>query len=232
MFDIVWEKDGRVIKVPVKLHTELGNYEYKDSEKSFYFSAVHKPSHMNLTNTDAEELKKAVQEHLDKWIQLSWQMYMLVKIDGGRKGQYDNNFEIGIDVDFYVIGTYEDNDSVVHMQVPQPEKLPKTPGEKIEDFNRWGAHTPNEGWPESKYKHVSRYWHSEKNPTTAALIPATQASYDALMVFYNKLQQLLDNMHDFFNPASICETILKLAEVGPALLPPAPKKKKGRKKKK
>jgi hypothetical protein len=232
VFTILWEQDGREIAVPVKLCTKADGI-YENNKGAFYFRAVYKPAQISLEDTDAEKLKEKVKEALDAWVTVRWEIYMRVKINGGREGSDDQGFKVKIGIDFYAVGTHDDG-TIVHQQIPQPDKLPETPNEEVTDFTRWGSHTPDKGMPDSGYNDFKDgHWrYRDHKPETKALVPATQATYDALMKFYDKLQVLLDNMHGFFHPKTICDTILKLDKCGPALLPPPPKKKRTRRKKK
>jgi len=219
-FDVEWERDGLKIKVPVKIHVPCGEFM---EESKIYFTAKHKDSSLNIRNDSADEIKNKIIEHLNGWYSVEWEIYMLVKIHGGRGRGNDDEFDINVEVDYYAVGTHNDG-KIIHVSIPKPDQLPKKPHEKFKKIKRRWQVSPNDGMPETGYIEKTDHWNFKNKPVTKALLPATQRVADAVEVFMRKMDLLLANMHADFHPDQATKTLKMLDKIGLNLLPPAEEK--------
>ena len=225
VFDIGWEKEGRKIKVPVKVYKEAPSYT-NDHKERITFRAEYPDADLKVEDTDANRIRTAVIEKLDAWFSVTWELFMLIAIKGGHDDDEDEDtqgFQVEIGIGYTAVGTTVDGKKV-HMQVPKPDKLPDEPGEPW-DGTRY-ASGPVSGLPETGTLREKHSWRNVyRAPRTNALVPATKANYAALREFMRSMQILLDKMHDHFHPDKIEALLTSPGLVLPA---PPPKRKKKR----
>ena len=228
VFDIEWEKEGRKIKVPVKVFKEPPSYT-NDHKERIVFRARYEDADLNVEDTDANKIRMAVIEKLDAWFSVTWELFMLIAVKGGMEGDDEDDdedvegFKVEIDIEYTAVGTTVDG-KTVHMQVPKPKKLPDEPGEPW-DGMRYSS-SPNEGLPETGTRRTKHHWRSSYYaPKTYALVPATKANHAALREFMRAMKVLLNKMHEHFHPDKIEQL---LASPG-LILPAPPRKPKGKK---
>ena len=226
VFDIDWAKEGRKIKVPVKLFKEPPSYS-NDHKERLIFRARYDDADLSVEDTDADKIRKAVIEKLDAWFSVTWELFMLIEVRGGKENDDDEDtqgFKVEIDIEYTAVGTTVDG-KTVHMRVSKPDKLPDEPGEPWVGTRY--ASTPMSGLPKTGTIREKHHWGNRyHSPRTYALVPATKANYAALREFMRAMKVLLRKMHDHFHPDKI-EALL----ASPGLVLPAPPKKKRVKKK-
>lgn len=219
-FVVEWERDGLKIKIPVKIHVPCG--EFMEDGK-IYFTAKHEDSSLDITNSSAEEIKNKIIEHLNNWYTITWELYILIEISGGRGpgGQRETKFDIDVEYTYIAVGKHHD-DRIVHMEVPTPtiDDIPDKPHEIWNLKTRWGGREPRAGMPEVGDGHSPRFHYERRKDRTSALVPATKRVASTLELFLTKLDELLANMRERFNPGEIVKTLKAIDSLKQLLLPP------------
>ena len=234
VYDIKWTHEGQEFVVPVRLYTFRDTYPYNSTNER-KFCAELDEADIDITDTDSVKLEKAVIIKLKEWVNVDWKLHFVVEISGGRPClQAGDGFRVGVEYQYYAVGTHASNGQKVLLNVPEQEKLyddGKWEGKRYSGYKP----TPfdKEKWGRAKSDRHARYFREVANPDTKTLIEATPANKDAMHSFIQAMQRLLDKMHDSFHPDKIERTLQALDTLGlPAPEKKAKANKKAKKKKK
>lgn len=213
---IVWEHEGLTVEVPVRLHTRKKDIWRDEEQPEMYFCALHEDSNINIEDTNIDDLRKKVIEALKKWHEITWEIFILVKVTGGSNRHRNSAEEINVtlDWDFYAVGT-NPSDKKTHIHIP---------ADNVDKNGKWDgtrySGDPQPGLPDTG-AHKPRYG---GNIETSAFVPATAENIAGLKLFRKAMQELLTRMHKQFHP----DQILNLLS-DPSRLLPAPAEKPKRK---
>lgn len=205
VLDIEWGKDGSKVKVPVKAFT-VGHYE---SEKQMTFRAEFKEAGIDVEGTDINVVRAEVVKKLEAWFSIDWELYFLVVVEGGEKGNRGTRFEVLFRVDFYVIG--KDVRGVSrYMMIPRPDDIANWKTARDGGPTRWSGENVHEGTPKTGGRIEPKYSYGRREVRTQSLVLATPENVAAADRFVVAMQGLLDKMHDHFAPDKIEKMLTRI----------------------
>lgn len=227
VYKITWEHEGQEFVVPVRLFKV---HDYNTGENRRAFVAEYEDADINIEETDSAKLDKKVIEKLKEWAQIEWKLHLVVEVAGGsRSRQGGAQFDVGLEYDYWAVGTHASTGKEVMMHVPEQKTL--YDDGKWDDQRYCGQSpkpVPKEWGREKPSDHHRHFYGSSPDPATKTMILATPANRAALDHFMEAMQVLLDRMHESFHPDRIAELLSSPGLILPAP-PPKPKaKKKGR----